>query len=625
MNAGFLISTFQSENGHDCCPSAPASGAVWRPENPNRLIDIWDGNCRITCLDQGNPRAGGFWTESESEEFKGSFISVLGWCYRISSAGEGIAGDEVREMMVRLRQGLPPIGEDFGGNFVVVAYDALRRRIAIQPDRWAMGGVYFAQSEKGIAVSNRAIPVASLAGAAFDGCSVLSLMRGTHMPFGRSLFSGVQRLMCGQYLDIQLDRGIAELKRPFPLFVEPQNVTLDESVEQISDALRAIARRSLAAGSAQFDLTGGDDTRMTAASISSVAPSGLGAGFGWRVVGEENHADARIAREIAQLCGWNLLRLDRRASPDASTEDLSEAAVLADGTCTANASWARLASEIESMRVRTWDSQIGSVGGELLRGFFWRQEMLSLGRSSRVNHDALLAYRLYASPDVDFTMFGARALSLQEHDEALLAPYRRIDQIGDASLNPYKLDVMYLHKLCYSAGNTFSWLAGFQNIRLPLLSWEITRIALSIPWRLRTNRGLVQRVIARLDPRLCTLANSRGESMRPLSPATFPSYVKAAFGLSAERFSRIARRQFGRFAGAKNGRHDSPPSSSLAILDQTGPLESLFDPRFIQSTKREASATASPDSLRALHVLSTVALLLRAAPKLRRQVVFGSG
>jgi hypothetical protein len=619
MEVGFLISTLRGEDNNRKFESALALRSLWNSCRRALLIDVQDEDCRIACL--GSEEAG-VWVESV-QDCLASFVYVMGWCYRISSCGGSLGDSDYREILHRYRHGLPPISEDFSGNFAAVVFDTKQRRIAVQADRWGMEAVYFALREGRIAVSNRSMMVASATCAALDGHSVLSMMRGTHMPFGHSLFAGVRRLMCGSYLDISLASGVAEVRRPFPMFLSTQEISFQESVERVSDAVCAPARRLLDRGSTQFDLTGGNDTRLTAASISHVTRNGIAPKLGWRVLGAETDPDVRIARQIADLCGWKLLRLDRHLSTDASVDELRKATAQADGTCPLNAAWGRFASESESARFGTWDWQVGSAGGELLRGYFWRQERLSFARTSSVNHEALLAYRLYASRNVDCRILGEKGPSLRDHDEVLLGPYRQIDRMGNGLLNPYKLDVMYLHKLCYSAGNTLSWLAGFQNIRFPLLTWEVTRVALSVPWRFRTNRRLVLKVIGRLDPRLCGLANDRGEPMQPLNPSTFLAYASAALPLGADRISRILQHIAGRPAGAKDGFVHRAEASFLSILDESAELASVLDPLLIKRVRSQAGAAApSADCLRVLYTLCTAELLLRSAPDLKRQIVF---
>src|SRR5208283_4952260 len=159
-------------------------------------------------------------------------------------------------------------------------------------------------------------------------------------------------------------------------------------------------------------------------------------------------------------------------------------------------------------RQAQWRTHVGAPSGELFRGFFYAQELLSLGRSSsNVNYDALLAYRTYASRGMDLRIFGTTAPTFEANDEALLAPYRAIGDEGGSLPKAHKLDLMYLQRHAYRSGNTLSALFGFLNLRLPFLSWELAGLGLSLPWKYRATRGLMQRVIGRLSPKLANIPN----------------------------------------------------------------------------------------------------------------------
>jgi hypothetical protein len=389
----------------------------------------------------------------------------------------------------------------------------------------------------------------------------------------------------------------------------------------MSEGMCKLATRLLTGGRGQFDLTGGNDTRLMAASISHIAPKLPGSEFVCHVAGTEDHPDVRIAREIARICQWKLLRVDRYSSADAHVEELRSAAIRADGTCPADLSWGFVQHELESAPPGEW--RVGSCGGELLRGFFWSQEMLSLGCTNKLNYRALLAYRLYASRGVDVRLFGEKGPSLDDHDEVLLAGYREIDKMGEDLVNAYKLDAMYVHKMCYAAGDLHSWLAGLRNFRFPLLSWEITRLGLSLPWKFRTNRGLVLSIIERLDPRLSNIANDKGEPMKPLGISTFPFYVLAALPVGGKRILRLLKKMTGRFAGAKRAPVTLPQSAFFSVIEDAKQLNRIIDGSMIDSVRAEAALPKpSDDCLRTFYTLCTMELLLREVPNLRAHIVF---
>ncbi len=252
--------------------------------------------------------------------------------------------------------------------------------------------------------------------------------------------------------------------------------------------------------------------------------------------------------------------------------------------------------------------------------------MLSLGRTNKVDYAALLAYRLYASRQVNSGLFGNNAPSLDEHDEVLLKPYRQIGQASDDLLNTYKLDAMYLHKLCYAAGNTQSWLMGLRNIRLPLLSWEVTRLVLSIPWRLRANRRLILHIIERMNPKLSSIPNDKGEPMRSLMLTTMPSYIEAWLSTGARTVPRIIQRCTNRFEGRKGVATKPPPASWLSIVSDARYIDSIFDSPLIKKILREVmSPSCTVDWMRTFYTLLTLELMFREVPSLNKKIAFSAG
>jgi hypothetical protein len=621
---GFLIQIAHEMASYSEFQAALTIHHLWHPSYQDLRVNMEEKCFKIACTKNKNDFACRFWSEKSIENSISSFIYFIGWCYLINSSRENPTDSECWEMLNRYRKGLPPVDDAFSGNYVVIVYDAERGRIAVQPDRWAMNSVYFSVSEKGIIASNRAVAVASLVSASLDGYSIFSLMRGTHMPFGRSLFSGVHRVMCGCYLDIDISTIRIEVKRAFPIYVPTYDMNFKESVEAVSKTLRSLAQRLTRYRSSIFDLTGGNDTRLTAAAISCGIPDELRCNLAWRVAGTEDHPDVQIARQIARIYNWKLFRLDKYPPIDASLEELQRATVRADGNFLVASAFARI--QQETAHQDEWDWLVGSIGGELFRGFFWRHEMLSLGRTTKVDYAALLAYRLYASRGIDYKLFGRDAPSLKDHDGVLLDSYRQIDRVGDSLLNPYKLDVMYLHKLCYSAGNQQSWLMGLRNTQLPLLSWEVTRLALSIPWRLRFNRRLILHAIVGLDSRFASIPNDQGEPMKPLKLTTLPFYMKAWLHGGVKTFPRVIQRYTGFSRGGKGVTVKPPPASWISIVTGAKYVGSLCDPFYIKSAfDNIRSPSWTPDKLRTFDTLLTIELLLRAVPSLRDKIEFDSG
>jgi hypothetical protein len=623
MSVGFFVVVRPDELSRDKTDSAFVGNTPWELDGGEREVDIAGRNWRLICLKDRDSVGSTLWREKERPEFEGSFVKIMGWCYRISTCQASLSVEDYRQMLETVRAGKPPLDDDFGGNFVVLAYDAQRQRLAIQPDRLAMGSIFFANENGEFASSNRALRVASYFQTALDGHSVLAQMRGTHLPFGRSMFAGVHRVMGSGYLEFELALGTAQAKKPSSLFIPTREISYADSVDLVADSVRTIVRRLLATGLVQFDLTGGNDTRVLASAVENLTRNNGHAKFGFRIADPEGTPDVRVARRLAESCGWPLTRVDRYPLPEASSNDLARAATCSDGNFPVHYIWERVASDRVYAGRAPWKVHVGAASGELFRGFFYTHEMLSLGRSSKVNYDALLAYRTYASRGVDLSVFGAQAPTFDAHDQVLLAPYRDIGDEGGSRPNVNKLDVMYLQRHCYRSGNTLSYLFGFSDVRVPFLSWELAGLGLSLPWRYRANRGLVQRVIGKLSPKLAEIPNEDGLPMKPLSLATLPTYLRAEIPIELNRAGRVIRRFVGRSAEIKRESLPVPQAAYFAVVDNATALPAIFDPGVIRQIRSEvASGQGSRDSSLMLYVLCTLELLLKEVPHLQQRLIF---
>jgi hypothetical protein len=555
------------------------------------------------------------WTERGRLAAGESFVFVLGWCYRIDSPSAVLSDSDLARFLERHRAGEAPADENVSGNYVIVAYDAKARRIAVQPDHDAWSSVFFSQENGHIAVSNRAVLVASLMEASFDGYAILSFLRGTFIPLGRSLFGGVRRILSGCYLEIDARAARARLRRAIPLYVSTRPVRRREAVARVSETVRDLARRLTEGENVVFDLTGGMDTRLLAAGIRRVDPPGIGTRFTWNVVGAAELADTRVAEEVAQALRWPFRRLDRIPSEDSDPAQLVADAVLSDGNCLIDAAFGRLRHEEHEGGAF---GRAGGMGGELLRGWLWGQEFLRLGRTSRVNFESLLLYRFRPSRSIDSAALGNGWPTLPEHDDAILGPYRSIADAGGDRVNAYKLDVIAQHKLLYLS---YHWLVGVRRVRLPFVSWEFCREVLSIPWRLRATRRLLLQVFADLSPELTRIPTSKGEPMTPLGLDSLPLYSKR---VASELWRGVpfVLARLRRSTPHANSAPPPPPGSWTSVVREARHLAALFDPAFVRAGWDFDPPSA--DRLRLFHTLLTLELLSRGLPRVRKQVAFPS-
>src|SRR5215472_16681074 len=269
MSVGFFVVAGPKELNNDKMDSAFVGHTPWKQDGGEREIDLRGPNWRIVCL-KDESGASTVWVEKERPDFRGAFVQIIGWCHRLSASSQSLSPQDYRQILERFRAGKPPLDDDFGGTFVAVVYDAKRQRLAVQPDRLAMGACLYAEENGEFAASNRALRLASYFQNALDGHSILSQMRGTHIPFGRTLFAGVRRLMGSTYLEVDLARGAGEVKKPQSLYVPTREISYADAVRLVADTVKATVGRLLDAEPVQFDLTGGNDTRVLASAVENI-------------------------------------------------------------------------------------------------------------------------------------------------------------------------------------------------------------------------------------------------------------------------------------------------------------------------------------------------------------------
>jgi hypothetical protein len=562
------------------------------------------------------------WTSRDAAGGGSSFVYVLGWCYRIGSAAVGLTDEHLSEMLTRHRAGLPPADDETSGNYIVIAYDESSGRLAVQPDQYAMRTVHFAVASDRVTIGNRAALVAAAVGAPFDGHTLLSVLRGAHVPFGRSLFAGVRRILSGCFLTVDTRVVRAELRRATPLYVETRELTQAQALDAVCETVSAIGRRLTAGETTVFDLTGGVDSRLLAAAVRKASPAGIGDRFLWNVVGTPDHPDVVVAKQVAQVLGLPLNCLLRVPPGDAELPELEQAAVLADGFATIDFALSRL--RYEGRMEPKWIWYAGGMSGELLRGFLWNQEFFGIGRSSRVDYRSLMHYRIHPSRALEGSHFGSHWPTLDEHDEVILGPYRELGDLGGDRLNPYKLDVMMEHRLVYYGGNTMSWLTGIRRIRLPFASWEYCRLVLAIPWKRRATRHLQLDAIARLRPELRGVPTVGGSVMTALTWSSMlkslPMFGKSALPEMRRGFSSLGNRILRRTPKGAAQTFAPPPPSWASVLREARHVTSIVEPEAVRMACDQTSPTA--EGQRAFYALLTLELLCRALPRLRHEAVF---
>ncbi|RJP82806.1 MAG: hypothetical protein C4524_00080 [Candidatus Zixiibacteriota bacterium] len=551
--------------------------------------------------DLGPGRHGAVWLEPPRSPEGRSAVVVFGWCYRIGSGRGDMNAEDLAWLLETHRQAGQPDLENLSGTFCLVSWDHRSGTMWISADLWGQQGFYYGSNRDEMVAGGRAEEVAQRLGASLDGFSYLSLLRGCEISPGRTLFAGVHRATPGRSLRLDLRARTARLVQTQPLFRPIQKIGFAEAVDQFVEVIQRVIPAAAEPPGTCVDLSGGNDTRMAAAVLAQARGGEIGRRATFRVAGPEGHKDVVTARRIAQTMGWNLVRDDRDSPLGYTEEALLQAARLSDGKFLLPAVMNRLAQERSHPQAT---GLVGCLAGELFRDYFWRQEMLNLGRTNQLNYPAFLKHKFYASPEVEAARISRGRMRLEDHDEALLNPYRQLDQGLPPVRNVYKLDRFYHFKMMHS---NWSWIvADSRKVIMPFHSHEISRVSMTIPWRLRLGRRIITTGIQRLEPRLAAIPTDDGAPMEPLGWRTWPRYLAwLAWDVHSAYMRHFGRRRPSPFPPAGF----SVPQAGLEMIFAGRLLPHLYD---VQPALQAAKATSGRDLKRPQYLELQALLLVEA-------------
>ncbi|MBI4720433.1 MAG: hypothetical protein HY770_04265 [Chitinivibrionia bacterium] len=491
---------------------------------PNRFGTIWEGG---------------------SEDRPGaSALIAFGWCYRMGSGRNHLGEADARAFVHSHRTRELPDAEPLSGTYCLVSYDHVTETVWVSTDMWAQHSFYYGSNDDVVVIASKASLIANLLRRRIDGVTYAAHLRGCDVPPGRTLYAGVYKATCGRAVRLDLRERTARLVQLQPLYRPVEKASFAQAVDRFVDVITRVIPPAVSDPGTLVDLSGGNDTRMTAAVLASADGGSRGKAVTWRVAGPDGHLDRAIAGKIAALYGWKLIHCRQDEPENAAADELADWAVLSDGKFLLPYVAGRLA--LERRTRETAGGLLGSIAGELFRDYFWRQELHRIGISRTVNQRAFLKHKLYASPDADLARVSGGALTLEAHDRALMQPYADLDASLPDILNVYKLDRYYHFKLMHS---TWSWnISHLRRVMYPFHSQEITLVSMRIPWRHRLGRRLITTGVRRLAPELAAIPTDDGAPMEPVALRNLPLYCAWVLKDVSSSYRRhFSRKKFAKY------------------------------------------------------------------------------
>jgi hypothetical protein len=550
---------------------------------------------------------------------QGSFVLLFGVAHWKNHFNSHVSERDLQDILESHRREDNPRFGDLAGNFCLVSYDEHSQSMWVGADFWATAAPYYGEGPEGFVAANRSGIVADRTRASIDGISYLALIRNATLPSGRTLFDGVRRLTMGQALRLDARSGTVELIKLGPLYREPFRIGFPESVDRSIRVLSSAIPLSVSFPNTTVDLTAGNDTRLTAAALTT--DPALSQRLRYRVTGQNTDPDVTAAQRIARILAWDLTVCPQNVLPSLNVHSLLSTAGLADGSFPLLSTANRL--ELEARYWTTSGYLVGSIAGELFRNWMWQPELFRMGQTTRVNFQALLKHRIRRDPSIEALRLSNGVMNVRDHDEMLLEPYVQLDALYPEALNTYKLDLMYILQL----QNRIVWwpLATRLTVVLPFLWSDVTDVALRLPWLHKATRRLVTSIVEQLAPPITDIPTDRGAPFKPLGLATLRDYAAYLFSYTTD----IARRHYlspvvptPLDVGGSVTRQGQPPLDAewAAVISS---CTRLHDDRGLVATIRDRHVSDLPTSRRnEFLTMLAVELLCRVYPGIRRQLAF---
>jgi hypothetical protein len=392
------------------------------------------------------------------------------------------------------------------GVFGLVWHDGRRGRSVVATDPLGFGTVYVRRIGDREYAGSSALALAGLAPCRPDAHALHCFLSTGNVYGEHTLFAEVRRLPPATV------RELGSADRTPRTYWAP---TRDERIAALGfrdavdlgvQTLDRITERAVPAGCPVWiDLTGGFDSRIIAMFMDRNERRFLA-----NCVGTPDAVDVVIARKIAQQQGWRLEVIDH--PPDWAERRL-DALPQALGAGDGMLEILHLSDVLQVHREkldRGGADVTGLVmgsGGELWRGFFWRQELADLGRTSRVNYARLLDFRVLKP--LDRSLLRATE-GLDRLRDELTEMFGAVAERRPEDLNVAKLDAIYTFKNTAHTGAYISLALGLLRGIAPLFLKEAVVCSSSIDHRWRNHDRLFRGMFDRHHPGLAAIRTSWG-------------------------------------------------------------------------------------------------------------------
>ncbi len=420
--------------------------------------------------------------------------------------------------------------ESLDGPFALVIYDRPADRLAIVSDPMGYISVFHARQGERIFVATSALAVAETVHATPSeyGSHLFLMMGGVSGKY--TLWEEVERLPAGTILEIS-HSGASQSVYWMPTVQEDiTRLSFTEAVDHTYDLLSWLLRHHLEReGRMWADLTGGFDSRLLTMMMDH-----CGLPFKATCEGPPETSDVRISSRICQELGW---AYRHGMLPENWGRERYERLPQALGKGDAHLDVFKLGAVLwdQEQKSLEFKSSVWGHGGELWRGLYWGQELLSVGTCTDVNYDRLLNYR-FVQP-LDYAVFRDTSRVSWVFEELKSTLMSVGDRYADLP-NTVKLDCILLYKDTGFTGAFVSAVMGYQRVIAPFLLRDSLTAAISTYYKWRRQGRLVRLLMEKVNPVLAGFDTTRGGPALPMRVRSLPKFIPYWSRIG----SRLARR-----------------------------------------------------------------------------------
>ena len=402
------------------------------------------------------------------------------------------------------------------GQFALIVYNAPEHKVLIISDPFGLIPIYYGQKGQRFYVSTSALAVAKAIQSAPSEFGVRSfIVYGS--TFGDTLWQDVHMLPPATVLNIDRDSAHQSIYWSFEMDSTITALSMADSADFIVDSFSKNMRKSLnREGRTWISLTGGLDSRTLAAlAHHSHIP------FKTYSHGPLDSRDVRIAKRISRKMGWEHEYYSLPEDWGTQRVNWFDRVL---GQTDGQLDVIKMSRTIREQKLKAQQHCVSlwGYGGELYRGYYWKQEFWNTGVTQTVNYDRLMDYRV--SPSKDSILKDAELWKGKLRAE-IKHRFQMVGEQEPAWPNTVKLDLIGSALERHACGITIASVMGDQRVILPFdFKENISRI-FSVNYKWRTHAQMFRLILERINPELAKMEIADGGPALPMRYSNFYRFI----------------------------------------------------------------------------------------------------